>query len=122
MEVLKTMMQAQVDPMFNDTDFEYRLYLQDHREMILDRCEQKAINTNDMATFEYRPKEFLYANHYPVAAWWLVLWINGINGQEHFKNLKFLLFPDLAQLEDLFQHYRTLRSEWNKAKIKMTST
>lgn len=121
MQILKAMMEAQIDPMFNESDLEYRLYLQDHRPQILASCEKKIITTNEMAVYEYRPKEFLYANNFPVAAWWVVLWINNINGQHHFFKLKEILLPSLSLIEDLYQQYRTLRSQWNNAKKKISN-
>lgn len=111
MEILTTMMQRHYDPMFNQDDFEYRLYLQDHRATILASAQTVTIPPNAMAMYEYRPKEYLRSKGLPVAADWLVLWLNSIQDREHFKNLKELILPSLSTIETLYDTYRTLRSK-----------
>lgn len=116
MEMLVTMMKKHYDPMFNQDDFEYRLYLQDHRSTILENSQTVAIPPNVMAMYEYRPKEYLRSKGLPVAADWLVLWINSIQDREHFKNLKELIIPSMSTIETLYDTYRSLRSKQGEIK------
>ncbi len=110
MDLLVRMMAKQKSDMFTQDDFEYRLYLQDYWHALRDSAQVVNMNANDMATYEYRPKEFLVSKGHPVAGDWLLLWLNCIQDREHFKGLKQILIPNWSQIEDLYSQYRTLRS------------
>lgn len=120
MDLLVRMMAKQKSNMLNQDDYEYRLYLQDHWHQLRESAQIVSVNINDMATFEYRPKEYLEANNHPVAGDWLFLWLNCIKDREHFKNLKQVLIPNWSYIEDLYQRYRSLQSSRSNALKKMS--
>lgn len=118
---LREMIERDQDLMFDVTDREYVLFLEDHKQIILDRCEKKPLTPDDMAQYEYRPRYFLYKNKLPPAAAWLLCMLNDMSGPEEFTGRKVILVPDFSQLESLFSVYRTISQKYAKAQKELTS-
>ena len=114
--VLNDMLSDPYLDVFNLDDYEFRLFIQDHREQILAKCTTVVLTPNDQAKYKYRPRYYLYTNEYPPAADWVLLWINDFTGPMEFVKISKLKIPNWSMFEDLYELYRTIKSNHSEAK------
>ena len=115
-ELLDDMLADPLLGVFDRDDYEFRLFIQDHRQQILNSCTYVTLTPNQQAKYKYRPRYFLYTNEYPAAGDWIFLWINDLTGPMEFINLSQVRVPNWSFLEDLYNLYRNIKSNTDTAK------
>lgn len=102
---------------FEDLDFEWRKFIQDHRRIILSKSTLQTLTVYESDKYKYRPEEYLESIGVNPGLAWIVLWINQIPNNEYFVDIEQLHIPDEKYINSLRQSYRSVRKELRASEI-----
>lgn len=111
---LTEMVNRRVTEMYDITDHEYRLFLQDKKQELLDSCTKVTLTPDEMALYEYRPRYFLYSKKYPPEGYWILLWLNDMRGTMDFHHTSTILVPNWKLMNGYYESYRTIKAGINR--------
>lgn len=101
----------------SDTNSEWRLFIKDHRQLIVENSSTYLLDADDNELYRFRPKEFLKANNIDPDIFWIVLWINQIYNEIEFNNIKELLIPRVEYIKSLYEQYRSFKANLQRSDI-----
>lgn len=101
----------------SDTDSEWRLFIKDHRQLIIKNSNMCFLDADDNELFRFRPKEFLEHNKIDPDILWIVLWINQIYNEIEFNNIKELFIPKIEYINSLYEQYRSFKANLQRSNI-----
>ena len=93
----------------NNSDKEWVLFIEDHRRYIIEKASKIIFTATQKFIYEYRPEDFLLAKEFPLSAMWIFLYINQYTSSQDFVNLDYVYLPDITQINDYYQVYKTVR-------------
>ena len=104
------------DPLgdFSDSDIEWKLFVKDHRDFILEKSTKITLTKEESFLYEHRLIDFLLFQRYPASMHWIVLWINGYENDEFFSDTTSIYVPDVAHMKALREDYKTYKAGLNK--------
>lgn len=97
-----------------NTDIEWRLFVKDHRDRILENSVVMTLNNNDSSYYEYRLRDLLIAHGIKPELRWIVLWINQLYSEMEFHDIHTLYIPSYKQIKEYYDQYKIIRSELKK--------
>jgi hypothetical protein len=95
-------------------DKEWIQFMKDHREHILEKSSSILIDYNDQNTYRYRLFSYLVETSHTVDLLWIILWLNQLDTEMDFNNVRELYIPDYTHISELYQTYRSFRAKYNK--------
>lgn len=92
---------------YNASDPNWRQYVIDHRQLILNNSTDIPVDPNLMNTYTYRIRDFLTKINTDPAIDWIVLYINQLFTNENFVDVKKLFIPSVSFIDKLYMQYQT---------------
>lgn len=90
----------------------WRLFIQDHKQLILENSVLVTISKSTIHTYKYRIEEYLKSIGHPITLAWIVLYINNIKSNLEFKDLDSLYIPTESYIESLYQLFSNSEQQY----------
>jgi len=95
---------------FSNDDYDWVHYLSDYYPRLRKKSVMISLNPFRLNTYRYRLTDFLSEHNIPKEADWIVLLINQMGSEAEFVNRKWLLLPDMSDIELIRTEYDTVRA------------
>lgn len=97
---------------YNKGERAWLLYLQDHREYIIERSKLVEITPNEMAYYKYRIRKYLLYKGYSSNYDKVFRIINRLSSDNQFnENVTSVYLPDSTVIAELRRSYQTLKTQ-----------
>jgi hypothetical protein len=102
---------------YTSENIDWVKYVHDHYKTIFESCHLDTLDINAHFWEHYRLEDYLREKGYDPNIAWIVFYINQIPSDVEFKDIKSLLMPDMAVIQNLYQSYMQ-----NRATVKTCRT
>jgi hypothetical protein len=100
-----------------DIAIEWRLFIEDHRTLIISESTQTELTDDIIAMYENRPEDYMDYLKLPRSITWIMLWLNGFGNANDFHPQKTLIVPSINTIRTLREEYRTFISDLQKVAV-----
>ena len=93
---------------YSNDDYDWVHFVYDHFRRMRSKAIYISLNPYQMNVMHYRLNDFLAEYNIPAEVDWIVLWLNQLQSEKDFKNLKWIFLPDMTDVQDLREENDTV--------------